>query len=159
MYPFNRDAIDLPGDDVISNLCQKTGISYIPLYTPVKRRISEVAVASPRFTQSELLEFEQCCDNGQTCENPCYKLWLETYWPELPLLHESPPLSRHRQAELHSTLSPFLALPDPPRPKPKAQPHSSRVLTSAENLKALQEKDPKARKSLSETRTSTETRS
>lgn len=59
VYPLNRDAIKLPGDGVVSSLCQKTGMLYIPLYTLIKRRISEVSVTSPSFTQSELLEFEQ----------------------------------------------------------------------------------------------------
>ena len=142
VYPLNRDAIKLPGDGVVSSLCQKTGISYIPLYTPIKRRISEVSVTSPSFTQSELLEFEQYYDDGlMCCENPRYKLWLETYQPELPLLHDSPPLSRYRPAERHGTLSPFFSLPAPPRSKPKIQTRCDRVLTSAENLRALQEKE------------------
>ena len=141
VYPLNRDAIELPGEDVVLNLCQKTGISYIPLYTPVKRRISEISVASPSYTPEELLEFEHCFDDRRACDNPRYRLWLETYRPEEPLLYESPLLSWYRPAEKHGSLSPFLTLPDAPRPKPKDQPHSSRVLTSFENLKTLEEKE------------------
>ena len=140
--PLNRDAIDLPGDDVASNLCQKTGLSYIPLYTPVKRRIPGGVAESPRFSQSELLKFEQYYEDKQDCDDPRYRMWVNKYHPELPLLEEESPVhSRYQQAERHTTLTPFLTLPVPPRRKPTTQIHSSRVLTSAENLQALQEKE------------------
>ena len=141
VYPLNRDAIELPCDDVASNLCQKTGLPYIPLYTPVKRRISDQVAESPKFSQSELLKFEQYYDYEQDCDDPRYKLWLNKYHPELPLLQESPLQSCYQQVAPHNTLSPFLSLPDPPRHHPSTQSHSSRVLTSAENLRALQEKE------------------
>ena len=51
VYPVNR----CPGEDVVSNLYQKTGISYILFY---KRRISQIPVASLSFTPKELLKFE-----------------------------------------------------------------------------------------------------
>ena len=42
-------------------------------------------------------------------------------------------------------LEEFLDIPDPPRPKLPAQTVSSRVLTSAENLKILEEKEKETR--------------
>ena len=142
VYPPNRDAIKLPGDsDETSSLCQNTGISYIPLYTPVKRRISEHVATSPNFSQGELLEFELQFEARQDCENPRYKLWLQKYHPELPLLDESPLPYSYQPAKPHSTLSDCLTLPDHPYLQPRAQLYSDRVLTSAENLRRLQEKE------------------
>ena len=141
VYPLNRDAIKLPGDDVTSNLCEKTGLPYIPLYTPVKRRLSDGVAESPKFSQSELLKFEQYYDDDQDCDDSRYKLWLNKYHPDVPLLEESLSLSRYLPADRLNSLSPFLTLPDPPRRHPSAQTYSSRVLTSAENLRALQEKE------------------
>ena len=71
VYPLNRDTIDLPGDDVASNLCQKIGLPYIPLYTPVKQFIPDGVAGSPRFSQSELLacKFEQYYDDKQGCDD------------------------------------------------------------------------------------------
>ena len=141
VYPLNRDAIKLPGDDVTLNLCQKTGLSYIPLYTPVKQRISVGVKESSKFSQSELFKFEQCYYFNQDCDDPRYKLWMSTYHPEMPLLEESPAQSCYQQAEQHNSLSPFFTLPNPPYHHPVTQTYSSRVITSAENLRALQEKE------------------
>ena len=132
VYPLYRDAIKLPGDDVALNLCQKTGLPYIPLYTPVKRRISVGVKESPKFSQSE-----QCYYFNQDCDDPRYKLWMSTYHPEMPLLEESPAQSHYQQAEQHNSLSPFFTVPNPPCHHPVTQTYSSRVITSAENLRAL----------------------
>ena len=57
VYPVNRDAIKLSGDaDTTATVCQKIGIPYIPLYTPIKRLPENVS--SAKLSQSELLEFE-----------------------------------------------------------------------------------------------------
>ena len=54
---MNRDAIKLSGDaDTTATVCQKIGIPYIPLYTPIKRLPENVS--SAKLSQSELLEFE-----------------------------------------------------------------------------------------------------
>ena len=123
IYPLNRNAIRLPDDGVTSNLCQKIGLPYIPLYTPAKRRVSIGVAESPKLSRSELLKFEQLYSSKQDCDDPHYKIWMKTYHPELPLLEESPSesLSFYQQAEWHNTLSPFLTLPNPPRCHPSTR--------------------------------------
>jgi hypothetical protein len=54
---------------------------------------------SPKFSQSKLLEFEQYYEDKQDCDDPRYKMWVNKYHPELPLLEESPTQSRYRPAE------------------------------------------------------------
>ncbi len=75
VYPFNRNAIKLPGEE-LPNLAQKTGIAYIPLYTPVKRR---VCGSNATFTEEEQEEFEACYEEGGSSKSPRYQTWMQMY--------------------------------------------------------------------------------
>lgn len=86
---------------------------------PVKQHIPDGVAESPKFSQSKSLKFEQCYDDKQDCDNPRYKMWVNKYHPKLPLFQKSPAHSSYQQAERHTTLSPFLTLPDPPCRKSK----------------------------------------
>ena len=61
IYPPDRNSIKLPGP----SLAQKTGIAYIPLYTPAKRRVSHPGIENVTFTEEEEDDdFEMCYEEG-----------------------------------------------------------------------------------------------
>ena len=118
IYPFNRNAIELPGD-TLQNLSEISGIAYIPLYSPAKHRI-------PRQDLSiEKEEDAQMCDKGFDVSH--YACSPEQYRPLMK----------------HTAMSSFLPTPTPTPAKAPAPSKNrcSRVLTSAENLKRIEEKE------------------
>ena len=62
VYPIRRNALALPNEEQTS-LCQKTGIAYIPLYTPVKRSLPKHP-STPNFLEEEMEDFELCYEEG-----------------------------------------------------------------------------------------------
>ena len=141
VYPPDRSAIKLPGEKTL-DLAQKTGIAYIPLYTPAKRRISDLtSVASSAISEDELEDFQSFYEEGGDSENPRYQRWVKMYHPESLLLSGSPLPVLYQPALKHSTIDQFLDCPDPPQRHPVDTQYSSlRVLTSSENLKRIEEK-------------------
>ena len=72
VYPPDRTAIRLPCVQM-PNLAQKTGIAYIPLYTPAKRRISAIASESPKFSKEEHENFGKCYEAGANSDDSRYQ--------------------------------------------------------------------------------------
>ena len=153
VYPPDRTAIRLPCEQM-PNLAQKTGIAYIPLYTPAKRRISAIASASPKFSKEEHENFGKCYEAGANSDESRYQVWLKMYHPTCNstllsdsslsdfLLPDSPLPDVYQPALKHSSIDCFLDCPDPPQRRPAVNDeHSIRVLTSSENLKRMEEKE------------------
>ena len=117
IFPFNRNAIELPGD-AVQNLSEITGIAYIPLYSPTKRCIPPQDVSTDKVEDSML--YEEDCHVSHACS------------PE-----------QYRPMKRNTTMSYFLPTPTPTAAKGSvlSKNRSSRVLTSAENLKRLEEKE------------------
>ena len=77
-----------------NKIATKAGVAYVPLYTPVKRRLSNSANVCIKFTEEEQEEFQQMYDdvsddddyNGG--DNPRYRSWLQMYHFEM--LSDSP---------------------------------------------------------------------
>ena len=123
MYPPDRSAIKLPGEEV-PNLATKSGIEYIPLYTPVKFRISDSAELCCKFTEKDQDEFQRLYeysddedDSGDgdgdeegRKDNPRYRSWLQMYHPEMLQL-DSPLPSSYQPAVKQSLLGHFLICP------------------------------------------------
>ena len=140
VYPPDRNAIKLPGEEV-PNLSTKTGITYIPLYTPAKRRISDRVYSCAKFTNEEHEDFQRVYDSSSETDNPKYQSWLSMYHPD-SLLSDSPFPRSYQPALKQSSLAQFLDCPDPPEQRPVVSNKSSlRVLTSAENLKRIEGKE------------------
>lgn len=140
VYPPDRSAITLPSEEV-PKLATSSGIAYIPLYTPVKRRISDSADSRFKFTAEEQEEFQRIYDDADEADCPRYQSWLKMYHPDT-LLSDSPLMTSYQAAVKQSSLGQFLTCPDPPvrRPLPSGG-RSLRVLTSSENLKRIEEKE------------------
>lgn len=139
VYPPDRKAIKLPSEEM-PNLAQQTGIAYIPLYTPAKRRVSDLPSAT--FTEEEQEHFERCYEDGGSSENPQYQIWLKMYHPDSLLSSDSPLLKPYQPALKQSSIGKFLDCPDPPKRRPAVNEKVSlRVLTSSDNLKRIEEKE------------------
>ena len=135
VYPPNRSAITLPVEKV-HNLASDTGIAYIPLYTPIKRRISiRATVEDSPLIVSNLSDSQ--FGNLHLADSHLSDSHLSD-----PLLSDSPLPTSYQPAVRQSSLGQFLTCPAvPPRrtlPKSKS---SLRVLTSSENLKRIEEKE------------------
>ena len=101
VYPFNRDAQrpKLPPSkfDPLS-LPQKTGLKYIPLYSPARR--PQQPHSTPRFSVEEVLKNQRRFECGYDTPNPEYEAWLAMYHPEA--LHKC---ASRESLDVHSSLS------------------------------------------------------
>ena len=86
VYPFNRDAQRpkrLSSFDPQS-LSQKTGLKYIPLYSPARPR---QASSAPKFSVNEVIKFQNQFEKGCDMPDPRYDSWMSMYHPEVSLQH------------------------------------------------------------------------
>lgn len=135
------------------DLKTKRGLTYLPLLTPapVNRKTFS---SNPSFTNAEFELYHERFVMGYEGGDERYKLWLEMYHPDgeegvslnSSVIH-SPVEKRFSKTALALPKDPIEKLfakpprlPTLPPLKPKA---SSRVLTSLENLKLLDEKEKK----------------
>lgn len=111
VYPFNRNAFDLDSEERKETLSEKTGLSYIPLYTPSKSLSCSqpTAMSSTRFPSTQSASTERY--------QPSYR-----QKPLMKLLALPSPAARISVQRLESKTN-------------------DRVLTSGENLKKLREKE------------------
>ena len=140
IFPFNRDSIKLPTDPALS-LSIETGISYIPLYTPVKRRIStSKVIESPVYSEEETVEshldWSDISDNEQVIAkksvSPPSESTIDSYQPSL----------------WQSSFQQLIKCPIPPPPTVIEQKHSCRILTSSENLQQIEAKEKEKQEKL-----------
>ena len=125
--PFNRNAVVLPCDTIKSmeSLAQKTGLAYIPLYSP-----------APPHSAKDIPSFS------------CEKRQLSYSEPDVSIAEDSQFVLPLRSA---TTISKFLNKPLTPSKIPVKHPKSSgRVLTSRENLEELEERELQKKKAIEE---------
>ena len=149
IYPPDRNAIKLPGESVPS-LALKTGIAYIPLYTPAKRRVSHPGIRNVTFTEEEEDDFRLCYEEGghYNFGSRRYQQWLKVNHPTSPC---DSPVSVYKPMEKHSSIRPLLNSPTiPQRSRVTNRNGSVRVLTSAENLKRIDEKEKEKQRKIHE---------
>lgn len=142
IYPPNRNAIILP-EECAPGLAQETGIAYIPLYTPTKRCVSDKDIEDITFTEEEEDDFELCYEESGTWNlgNSRYQQWLRKN-------HPTSVVSDRSYVTINSSLRLFLSTPK--APKKDCTNYSSRVLTSSENLKRIEEKEREKQKKIEE---------
>lgn len=150
--PFNRGAVHLSSDDdefssfKPNNLAERTGLAYIPLYSPARRHVAPASndhigqATSRRFphqSHSTPMNKLDCSRSHATLlsvsePNLLDQSLFETY---------DNPTSRIPLPGA-TTISKFLVLPKPPNQIPTKRGKSAgRVLTSLENLQMLQQKE------------------
>ena len=145
IYPLNRSAIDTVEKSPI-----KTRFPFIPLFTPSKRVSLSHSPARAIFSRSELERFESVYRRGKDIESTRYEQWLKMYHSEDFIepgedeysSSDSIPGSSYRQASRQSALKRFLTVPrPPPRESQLKEKPSARILTSAECLQQMKEKE------------------
>ena len=149
VYPPDRNAISLPSDQK-QNLAAQSGVAYIPLYTPAKRRLS-CSSSITAFAEEEMECFDTCFEEGTgDRDDSQYQAWLKMYYPEALSPVNSPLSAVYLPAVKHTSIGDFLDSP-PPLPRyPGVVKSSLRVLTSSENLQRIEEKAKKKEAQLQE---------
>ena len=116
-----------------------------PSFSPVSSPISSVSDDDDLvFTKEEVIRFERRWENGYDIKTDTrYNAWLKAKGLDSPSPHNDQEQSTIHQPLYRSSFSRFLTLPSPPQSNPGEQVFSDRVITSAENLKLLQDKEEK----------------
>ena len=152
VYPVDRSVL-LPQSQECETLTKKTGLSFIPLYSPHRSLHSpglrcggpgHALVESPAinsdldvsFTDEEVTLFQTRYENGyDIAGDDRYTQWLSMYHPGA--VQSIQPLSY-----ASSSVRKYASLPPPPSRIPSIRPKScGRVLTSAEYMKIMEEKE------------------
>ena len=154
VYPFNREVFSSLDEE--SPLTKDNGLAFIPLYSPATSRhtsqlrehddqdvtqdeLSQLQDENElEFTESEHSLFERrYARRDELPHDIRYRLWVTTFHPH------SPCCKRVSLQQLQTTsVSDFLQHPSPPSRIPVYKPKlCGRVLTSAENLALIQEKE------------------
>ena len=103
VYPFNRCAIDIndstaPVDPGSESLADKTGLAFIPFYTPIRSHKSKSGTAAPftdsaskdsdddstDFTEEEYVRYIKQLEGYDIASDFRYKLWLKKYGSGMP---------------------------------------------------------------------------
>ena len=90
VYPFNRDAQrprSSPAKFDPLSLSKKTGLKYIPLYSPAKH--PHCSSSTPKFSVKEVVKYQRQFEEGYDISNPRYESWIRMYHPEA--LHKRAP--------------------------------------------------------------------
>lgn len=143
VYPVDRNALSPPQQESEA-LSRATGLSFIPLYSPSQRPLSPVnldsslidspaAIHDYSFTEEEITLFERRYENGyDVVGDDRYRQWLCKSHPDTTL---SMPF-------MSTSVQKYLRCPPLPSRIPSQKPKScGRVLTSAENMKIIEEKE------------------
>ena len=141
--PFNSGAVHLSSDNEF-NLAEKTGLAYIPLYSPARHPTADDHIGhstnrrlhQPHSTPGPANKLG-CSRSRMTplssepnlLDRSLFETQYDNPTPSIPLPGAT-------------TISKFLALPNPPNQIPtKCGKSAGRVLTSLENLQMLQQKE------------------
>ena len=162
IFPLNRNAVKLP-EQIHEKLAKQSGLAFIPLYSPARpRHLTSAAPGcelTPTQHQNKSLEVVQnrSEEPGQTDSMPCFDDSLDVPQRTMRRRSSSCPGSPSKSSfpytqsvlllRPHSvSFDNLLNIPSPP-PRPVTQRVKScgRVLTSAENLKLMEEKEEKKR--------------
>lgn len=150
IFPLNRDAVVLPNQQ-FERLAKQSDLQYIPLVSPAPRR-NQISKLSRKFTTQETKSQCDSKENESICSTHCDCLSESSVsfqrsfsLSPIPDLHAH---SKRRHSSVpchslppHSQIEQFLHLPSPKEKSHLKNIKScGRILTSAENLKAIKEK-------------------
>lgn len=170
VYPLDRSKLKPSTSMAADSIQSETNLPYIPLLSPAPRRHT-IAPITPSFTEKEMSSFhgryQREMEEQSDESNERYQLWRSMYHPHDESISEDGPSTlddsylhtplkkgTHRAnvvklAQPRSTVQHMLGCPTPPTSIPSAYPKkTNRVLTSAENLKNIEEKQRRKKKLL-----------
>ena len=152
IYPFNRSAIQVmdntpPVNDQRS-LCAKTGLAFIPLYSPARSERSERSEhltkrhTETQFTEDEIARFTLRYEEGyDIASDDRYNTWLAQYDSAAPSNSSRSNLLLGEGWNSRSILRAVTQLPEPPIVRSLSyEDKCGKVLTSVENRKIIEEK-------------------
>ena len=168
IFPLDRNKVLSLVNSVISTespVSKPGGLTYLPLLSPMPSP-KQKPVSDPDFSDAEIALFIERFQKNYKGNDDHYNLWLDMYHPASVKLHGTvtldssnfrTPSHDHNQLKSRSTATSIAAVAKPsnvfeklftlPSPPPKLptlkEKGSSRVLTSAEGLKLLDEKKKK----------------
>lgn len=179
IYPFNRSAVDLSGYHGVPekrlSLTQRTGLQFIPMFTPLKS--TQTSPKPPVFDSGEMELYERRYEEGYDVPDKRYEQWVKMYrpkstCPDSPVPLGQTPVCEVESVDLDHTYDPEVVSAEQPasstlsssvsflprlsqlsrlladraptvKTTQKRLMGGSRVLTSAENLSSLREKERK----------------
>ena len=173
IYPLNRQAVDGRRKSVCESLAERTGLEYIPLYSPSHHR-RHVVQPEVTFNPEEMALFQTRYEEGYDLNDERYQCWLKMYHPEVrytsnqdednthsytsePSLSDAHPSTSTpipcnvfpRSSFLSKVLTdqaPLIKYPNK-TPNPSS---GARVLTSSDNLERITEKERKKEEAATE---------
>ena len=90
IFPFARSAVDLRGYHGVPekrmSLPQRTGLQFIPLFSPLKSTQSSPKPQAPVFESSEMEVYQRRYDD---IPDQRYRQWVKMYHPESPCIESS----------------------------------------------------------------------
>ena len=96
IFPFDRSAVDLRGYHGVPekrmSLPQRTGLQFIPLFSPFKSTQSSPKPQAPVFESSEMEVYQRRYDEGYDIPDQRYQQWVKMYHSESPCIESSAPL-------------------------------------------------------------------
>ena len=111
MYPFDRPVL-LPKESKRVSLADKTGLKFIPLYSPACRQPSKSSAKVSHFSPEEIARYQACFKEGYDVPNEHYQQWVKMYHPESLSNTPSSPLVDLAPGMLHlSPVNSFRSLP------------------------------------------------
>ena len=163
ILPLDRTKVRPSTGIIDTSLKEESGLAYIPVLSPAidqKRKLPSMPSFSLEEMESFHSRYQKETEDSSTESDKRYRLWmmyrphLETSGDGLSSLHNSfmhTPVKKGQQratvavlARPHSTIQHMLWCPSPPASLPSLMPKTScRVLTSAENLKNIDDKQKK----------------
>ena len=85
VYPVNRLAVEGKKGTACESLAEKTGLNFIPLYSPSHRRsqsmIAATAAPAVTFDPDEITLFQKRFEEGYDVQDERYETWLKMYHP------------------------------------------------------------------------------
>ena len=80
VYPFNRSVLIPVKESRRISLAERTGLRFIPLYSPSCRKRAQVPVLS--FSTEEIAKFQKRFEEGYDIPDERYDKWIEMYHPK-----------------------------------------------------------------------------
>jgi len=125
IYPVDREVFSFPREE--ASLAQKSGLAFIPLYSPAPKHSThpqekedDFTEEEDDFTEEELIKFDRRYKNGYDLVGDSrYNLWLATHHPDSPVCQRV-----WLQSMQTTSVSQFLQCPLPPAKIPTVKPKS-----------------------------------
>ena len=81
VYPFDRSVL-LTKESKRVSLADKTGLKFIPPYSPAHRQPSKSSARVSHFSPEEIARYQACFEEGYDVPDEHYQQWVRMYHPK-----------------------------------------------------------------------------